>query len=468
MTKGLDGVVMNYCELRKKYNSFLYRGYTVTEDSSRIYIEYDFSIEGLSDFHPTWSFKKNTSECIKEDRILNQLIFSLGMTELVSYWKIACPQNVKVNIKNIDSNEALWWKKLYFNGLGEFFYINNIEPNFDEFMKISGVETKNKYSDIYNTQLSGSLIPIGGGKDSDVTLALLREQAPNNVCYMINDRPSSQKAMEIAGFTSDRQLTAYRTLDKNMLELNRQGYLNGHTPFSAIVAFSSTIQAYLMGKKYVVLSNESSANESTVANSSVNHQYSKSYEFESDFREYISQYTDCKVKYFSFLRPLEEIQIAHIFSKYNEFHKVFRSCNRGSKEDKWCCNCAKCLFVYIILSPFLSTEKMVEIFSENLLDKESLKDTFEQLIGIQENKPFECVGSQSEGKRALNTLYKRLIDEKEKIPKLLEYYASYFNLNVENLETYNIDEYYDDNNSLPQEFDDILRNEIRVISLNEQ
>ena len=67
-----------------------------------------------------------------------------------------------------------------------------------------------------------------------------------------------------------------------MLQLNSEGYINGHTPFSAIVAFSSVLTAALNGQKYITLSNENSANESTVKDSKVNHQYSKSYEFELD------------------------------------------------------------------------------------------------------------------------------------------------------------------------------------------
>lgn len=59
----------------------------------------------------------------------------------------------------------------------------------------------------------------------------------------------------------------------------------------------------------------------------VNHQYSKTYEFENDFAEYSKKYLKANVKYFSFLRPLNEMQIAKIFSRYTKYHKVFKSCN---------------------------------------------------------------------------------------------------------------------------------------------
>ena len=61
------------------------------------------------------------------------------------------------------------------------------------------------------------------------------------------------------------------------MELNKRGFLNGHTPFSAMVAFTSFLTAYLNDKRYIVLSNESSANESNVMGTKINHQYSKTY-----------------------------------------------------------------------------------------------------------------------------------------------------------------------------------------------
>ena len=92
-----------------------------------------------------------------------------------------------------------------------------------------------------------------------------------------------------------------------MLELNKKGYLNGHTPFSAIMAFSSIIAAYLNGLKFIALSKESSANESTIKDSYINPQYSKSYEFEKDYRYYDSTLVNSGVYYFSFLRPINEL-----------------------------------------------------------------------------------------------------------------------------------------------------------------
>ena len=240
-----------------------------------------------------------------------------------------------------------------------------------------------------------------------------------------------------------------------MIELNRQGFLNGHTPFSALVSFVSLLTAYLTNKKYIVLSNESSANESNVEGTKINHQYSKSYEYECDFNNYVKENFKVDIHYFSLLRPLAEIQIAKLFAKFEEYHQVFKSCNVGSKSEPWhwCCNCPKCLFVYIILSPFLTDEKIINIFGENLYQKEELLDTFIELTGNSIHKPFECVGTYEEVNYAIS---RKIESYNENLPFLLEYYKKHFNLVPENNMLYN----YNEENNLPEEFIEIVRGAI--------
>jgi hypothetical protein len=127
---------------------------------------------------------------------------------------------------------------------------------------------------------------------------------------------------------------------------------------------------------------------------------------------YVNLYLNNVANYFSLLRPLSELQIAYIFSKLNkEYRKVFKSCNVGSKNDVWCLNCSKCLFVYIILSPFLTENELLCIFKENLLTKKSLFNTRKELQGLTDKKPFECVGSVSEINIALRAINQKNSNE---------------------------------------------------------
>ena len=106
------------------------------------------------------------------------------------------------------------------------------------------------------------------------------------------------------------------------------------------------------------------------------------------------------------LRPIKEIQIAYLFSKFKKYHKIFRSCNVNSKYEPWlwCNNCAKCLFIFIILIAFMGKEEVTEIFGENLLNKKELENHFLELIGKSETKPFECVGTIDEVNYAMNKI----------------------------------------------------------------
>ena len=243
----------------------------------------------------------------------------------------------------------------------------------------------------------------------------------------MNPRGATTECCRVAGFPLEEVLVIRRAIDPTLLQLNQQGYLNGHTPFSAMLAFYTRLASALSGIPNVALSNESSANESTVKGSYVNHQYSKSLEFEDDFRAYVGneemrmKNDDSSYNYFSFLRPLSELQIAMLFSRFTDYHDVFRSCNVGSKQDVWCGHCAKCLFAYIILSPFIEPSRMSAIFGHNLLDDRSLCAEFEQLVGQAETKPFECVGTVGEVRQALAMTLRRWYADRGRPSLLVDY-----------------------------------------------
>lgn len=416
----------HYNKLRQEYPLFVYEGYVIQCNAETLEIAYHFRIDGLTGFAPRWSFPQNITAPVNgNDPIIHKLAFYLGMVELISYWKTTCSPRVIIEAGTLEDEEIIWWKTLYYYGLGEFFYTNQIETTLQEFMRVEAVGSQTTCTEPVNRPaLSGSLIPVGGGKDSAVTLDIFKASRAQDACYIINPRGASLLCAETAGFGTQNSVFAYRTLDPNLLGLNAAGYLNGHTPFSAIVAFSAVLAAYIHSKGQVVLSNESSANESTVHGTWVNHQYSKSYAFETDFRQYNQRYVGSGVEYFSILRPFNELQISRYFSMLKSYHYIFRSCNAGSKQDVWCCNCSKCLFVYLILSPFLEQDDLAEMFGANLLHKKTLTQTFEQLIGIHDSKPFECVGTIDEINIAACLAIEKIEQAGRPLPPLLGHYKS--------------------------------------------
>ncbi len=439
-----------YNELRNKYDTFIYDSYEIEELENTTKITYNFVVPSLTQYKPTLEVKK-----FKIDSFTKNLIFHIGLVELVSYWKATCSKNVIIKAGYINKEQIEFFKKLYFYGLGELFYTNGIIPNYDDFINIK-CELKEQNIEIPNYVGNGNLIPIGGGKDSNVTLEIMKSDFEDNLCFIINPKQVTLSCAQTAGYSNEKIVTVKRTIDKNLIELNKQGFINGHTPFSALVAFLSYFNAYITGKKYILLSNESSANESNVDGTKINHQYSKTYEFECDFNEYTKKYFKIDIKYFSLLRPLSEYQIAMLFSNYEKYHEIFKSCNVGSKKEPWhwCCSCPKCLFVYIILSPFLYKEKLIRIFGEDLFEKEDLLDIFIELTGYGKTKPFECVGTYEEVRYAIT----KTISKLDKQPYLLKYYKEHFEL--ENLNK-NLENKYNRENNLNPYFENLLKSELK-------
>lgn len=412
-----------YNALRKQYPTFCYQSFEYDITPEGMKITFLFTIGETITFMPTITIPQR--EFYKWNGITKEqydlLVFNIGMIELISYWKATCSPTIVVKPYSLNEEQIKFWQKLYYNGLSEFFYINGINSTIDDFVNIK-TESTCELSKTHFATTNSYIVPIGGGKDSVVTLEIL-SQAGKDICPMIiNPRGATLDCAHIAGYERPDFIEIQRTIHPKLLELNAQGFLNGHTPFSAMLAFHSLLVAAITGRKHIALSNESSANESTIVGTNVNHQYSKSLEFENDFRSYVSSYITDDINYFSFLRPLSELQIAMFFAKNEKYFDVFKSCNVGSKTDIWCGNCPKCLFAYIILSPFIKPEVLNRIFGKQMLDDPSLQLYFDQLTGRQSTKPFECVGTIDEVNTALAMTIERYYSNCQ-LPYLLKNYS---------------------------------------------
>ena len=435
---------MSFEELRIKYPKFIYEDFKVEEIDNELVCTFYFNIPGLTTFTPIMKFPINNKDYDKE--LVNYLVFHIGLVELLSYFKCTCSPDVEIKAGYINQDQINWFKKLYYYGLGEFMYVNNIECSIDNLMNITCTSSR-QFS--FNTEYSGkgNLIAIGGGKDSIVSTELLK--GLDNLGTMINPKEVSIEVCNTAGID---YYGITRVLDKQLIDLNGKGFLNGHTPFSSLVAFVTYLASYLNNKKYIVLSNEGSANEPTVLGTKINHQYSKTYEFECDFDYYTSKYFKLDIKYFSLLRPLKEIQIGYLFTKYTKYFDIFKSCNVGSKSIpwKWCCNCPKCLFVYIMLEAFLSKDEVIDIFKSNVLDNKSLEKEFLELIGEADTKPFECIGTIEEVRFAMNRIIEK--DDSYLVRLYKEKYYKDENIDLTKL-------YYE--NNVPEEYLNIVKEAIK-------
>jgi len=281
----------------------------------------------------------------------------------------------------------------------------------------------------------------------------------------LNPTPASLDIVRVS--QTPEPIIVRRRIDQKLLRLNEEGYLNGHTPFSAYLAFLSTVCAVLFNFGSIAVSNERSSNEGNTffRKIEINHQYSKSFDFEQRFQSYSRRYLAKSSNYFSFLRPLYELQIARIFSRFPQYFPVFRSCNRGQKTNSWCHKCAKCLFAFTILYPFLKEEDLTRnIFSENLFEKEELVEIAFSLLGKGEVKPFECVGSVEETIVAFYMCVKKIKQEGSLLPIVLQSVEEEVLAQQPNMKerTFRILHSWNNQLAMPKDFETLLAREANL------
>jgi hypothetical protein len=424
-------------DLRRRYPQFIYEDFSWKTPGKDLLISFGFKIPPDISFRPNLKIEnidKTRLKKIKKE-VIDSLVFNLGLIELLSYWKATCSPEILIKCGFLTKEQIGWWKTLFIKGMGQFFFENEIDFRRPDFIKITPFSVKKHLYE--NSTIVAKpfrlkkrfLVPVGGGKDSIVTMEILKEACSDRAkraewvnCFSLNPTEATEKVMKVGECQSP--VIVRRRIDPKLLALNRlalqnfsgknlggQGFLNGHTPFSAYLAFLGVLAAILFDYRYIAFSNERSANEGNVKylGREINHQYSKSFEFEQKFRQYCKRYLVRGVEYFSFLRPLYELQIAKSFSRYPQYFRTFLSCNQAQAtksgttkpSGKWCGQCPKCLFVFICLYPFLGEKKTVEIFGKNLFKDKKLLPIMKQLTGERGFKPFECVGTAKETRAAL-------------------------------------------------------------------
>ncbi len=412
----------------EKYPKFVYRDFSIKKEDKDLLVFFNFEVPPDISFEPKITIPNAAN--FDHDQIEN-LVFNLGLIEMISYWKATCSPLIVIKAGKLTDRQRDWWKSLILKGLGEFFYQNEIDFRKDNFLRIEshGKEFQKNKKELNQKRV---LVPIGGGKDSIVTTELIRKSKKDLIAFSLNPNKNIKKVISKSNLPS---IFIEREIDKNLLELNRKGFLNGHTPFSAYLAFLTSLVCTIFDIKYVAFSNEKSANfgNTNYLGKEINHQYSKTFEFEKKFRNYSKKYLNNNFEYFSFLRPLNELQIGKRFSNFEEYFESFISCNDAFKdnsleEGQWCGKCPKCLFTYLMLFPFMKKERLQNIFEKDLFQDKELLPLLESMVLEKKVKPFECVGTKKEVKAALSLAIKKYKEKGENLPPLLNNFKDNFSL----------------------------------------
>ncbi len=385
------------------WTAFAYRGVEVSADATTITCR--FALLGEQHELPfTETFTLEAGAPVEGARreALHRVARLLWLAAGLSYYKTAAPQHVAVPA--LTPAERDWLEALYREGLGEFAFENGIDlsrrPVLDEQGEAPAAEA------VRGLGLPRrALVAVGGGKDSCVSLEVLRGAGDEVVPFSVGGHRAARDCATAAGLPL---VVAHRALDPALGGLNREGALNGHVPVTAIVSLVAVAQALVTGADEVVFSNERSANVgSFVANGlPVNHQYSKGLAAERRLRAVIAGITG-EIAYYSLLRPLSEVQIGALFARLEPYLPVFTSCNaafrleEGRRVERWCGHCPKCRFVFLVLAPFLPRERLTGIFGKDMLADAAQLEGYRELLGLTGFKPFECVGEIEESQVAL-------------------------------------------------------------------
>ncbi len=456
---------MNIAELRERHPSMTYQAYDLDHQGDLIKLKYRFNIEPDINFTPEVTLPAGREI---DPSVIRNFAFHLGMIEAISYWKVACPPELKVEAGQLSDEQVAWWHDLFINGLGEFFYQNNIDFTQANFLNIASNTPKVEADQVHESDTAnGDLILVGGGKDSGVTLEVLKSASDRQGILILNPIRAAIENSKITGYPDP--LVVSRTIDPKLLELNSQGYLNGHTPFSAYLAFLGTFVGVLHDYENVIVSNERGASEGNVMfhGINVNHQYSKSFQFERLFREYSKRFLSRDVQYFSFIRPLFDLQISRLFAQNDELHSSFRSCNVGQKTDSWCGECAKCAFVYMSIFPYLSVEESERIFGKDFFLSSRIGEHVKDLVGLGEHKPFECVGTEEESRLAIALSIRKYRDLEIPLPDLLQELEQ--KLDISDIKTVRamgerVNGKWGEDNFLPKKYSHLLKQAISDLS----
>lgn len=395
--------------------SFVFGGYEASLGRGEVIFRFGFRGEKSVDFTEKISFPRITKNKLPTNllkSLFNNVMLILG----ISYWKLYAPSEIIIENNFLSKEQAEFWNTIYTKGLGEFFYKNKID--FRGLARFPFVENAQASTPFIGKDRA--LLGLGGGKDSIVAAEMLKAQNKDFGLFTIG---TSQIQDETAQIIGKSPIFINRQLDPRLFDLNKEeGAYNGHIPISVIYAFLGLMSGIFYDYSQIIVGNEKSANYGNVEylGEMINHQWSKSGEFEKLFNEYVRKFITPDITYSSSLRSMSELEVVGEFVKYPKYFKVFSSCNRNFKIGNlhlrgvrpatskvvahWCEKCAKCLFVFICLSVFLPKKEILDIFGKNLFEDKSLLSLFEELIGIRNFKPFECVGTPEEVKEALEKI----------------------------------------------------------------
>src|SRR5574344_3009639 len=104
MVREKEGKNMKFDELREKYKSISYDKYEYSESENSFDIDYYFTLGKITFIHKISIIKKEffVLDNLKDKDVF---LFNLGIAELISYYKSACPKKVILKAGSISDEQ---------------------------------------------------------------------------------------------------------------------------------------------------------------------------------------------------------------------------------------------------------------------------------------------------------------------------------------------------------------------------
>ena len=295
----------------KPFNQFIISNYSWDPESLTASFCYSFDnketfIEKI-DFRPLKDTEK--FPILRSNKYeINQILSHLHIALWVSYYKLYPTKEIIVESSYLTENQKSFWNVFYLKWLWEFFYRNQLDPR--GLANFISKDWAPKFDNKVSLTADKSLVLFWWGKDSLVSVELLKEKWEDFDLFSFwKEFPLHEIAAEP---THKNRLIIKRSLDLSQItKLLEQWYYNWHLPITGIISFVTIMVWYLYWYKATVTSLEKSADEwnTVYCDMEINHQRSKSAEFEKLFKAYVSENISDDFSIYSFLRDWYEIKV---------------------------------------------------------------------------------------------------------------------------------------------------------------
>lgn len=382
-------------------------------EATRNQLRISWSIGGYS-FGTSYLYDSVDLDVLRESlgtEPFNRLMFHIALFEVNKGCNFR-PDRIEVHDwdRFLTPGLVALWKLIFRNVWAQWRWENN-EPFYEGPEFTSSVSAR--FDPIPIDAIDGYLAFCGGGKDSLVATELLdllqfnyQSLAYSHSIYGPSE-PQHTLIQQLLDRTKSGRVHRQWTYD-DMVDVPVSQIQGVYRPESIIAAetpssiFGAIPIAITHGINHLILAHERSANIGnviwSVTGEDVNHQWGKSYEAERAINTYIASELVTNLEYFSILQQIYDPLIFSLLRNRLDAVPYTHSCNIRKP---WCMNCPKCAYVWLNYKAWLPWDIVDPMFDHtNLLDLAENQIWFEQMLGLGEHTPFECIGQVHEAKLA--------------------------------------------------------------------